>query len=132
MVIPALSLLRNALLSDCPACKTHAHHARSKGKPVCLRIALQSLRTFPFPTRQNGRVLVVDSTVAQVEDVATHDRRECHDAPVHGHDVDAESVRDKSGVEIRVLDVDGADLGEHEDYGGDGDAPVSTHAESLD
>lgn len=93
---------------------------------------------------------VKDDTVEEVEDVSGQDGRQGHEAPVLRQAVDAKGLGDDGGEdakeeavaeagqagdeaeEVRVLNVDGAQLGRDKDGGGEREAPDAAGVEVLD
>jgi len=117
------------------------HAARGQRDKVGVPVAAHAIGAVPLAVGPNHAVAVKDEAVEEVEDVARDDGAQRHEAPVLAQAVDAKGLGHDGGEdakqktvaearqardeaqEVRVRDVDGAELGDAEDGAGDDEAP---------
>ena len=80
---------------DAPQAQANRHQTRSECHPIRASVAIQSIRTVTVSFGTNGRVLVIDATVDEVEEVAKDHRSQNHHSPILGKSMNAEGLCDK-------------------------------------
>lgn len=150
VIVLDLPIVHDMFMSDGPQSEQDPDNACGKGDPVCFGVTLQSVRAISLAARENGRMVVEDRPVAEVEYVPAYHGRQSHEAPVHReamytervyhhHREDAEKgAVSQSGEprdeeqEVGILDFNGTDLRDRKNGSRGCHAPEPTHVELFD
>lgn len=92
MITLTQSIVNALLADDTPQANSNTSKTGEKGEVIGRPVTSQAVRTLAVTVLTNNGVAVVDSTVQKVEDVATEDWGQSHDAPVLGEAINAKGV----------------------------------------
>lgn len=143
-------LVSDMLMANGPQGRTQPYNAGAKGHPVCALVALQPIQAHHLATGALDSVCVVRLSVEDVEHVGGDDGGERDETPVLAQATDPKGFGNNGredakqetipqareagdeAQQVRILNVESADLGAEEDNGGKHQAPDATSVQALD
>ena len=98
--IPLFPLLRllNPIMMYTPQTHSHPGQTGRHSDKIRVPITIDTIFTISSPVWQYNRMLVIDVSVDEIEDVAENNRRQRHAAPILAEAADTEGFGDEGGV----------------------------------